>query len=173
MIDLPTLIAKMPTADKITADWGDRCPDHDPDCFSCQVWAARDAVSALLSRIEELEAEAETARGFEITWKNHRDELLEKNAAAEAKLAEAVKVKPLEWKGMVPTAETIVGEYSISRIGGNWSVGLLRHGNSYDVQIASGEAPLFEIALIEAKAAAQADYESRIRSALIPEKKEG
>ncbi len=78
----------------------------------------------------------------------------------------AVKVKALEWKGMVPTAETIVGAYSIGRIGGNWSVGLLRHGNSYEAQIASGEAPLFEIALVAAKAAAQADYERRIISAL-------
>lgn len=78
----------------------------------------------------------------------------------------AVKVKALEWKGLVPKAETIVGEYSIGRIGGSWNVWLTKHVGSYDTHIASGETVGFEEALTEAKAAAQADYERRIISAL-------
>lgn len=119
-------------------------------------------ITALLTRIEELEAEAETARGFEMTWKNHRDELLEKNAAAEAKLAEAVKVKPLEWlSDREPFfATTPFCRYRISPVhddtGLHWQTTVTYQGSSYHRSETE----------VEAKAAAQADYESRIRSAL-------
>ena len=29
-------------AARIRAEWGDRCPDHDPECPVCQAWLAYD-----------------------------------------------------------------------------------------------------------------------------------
>jgi hypothetical protein len=78
-----------------------------------------------------------------------------------------VSVKPLEWEDVVPRAETIVGIYSINRIGGEWNVRL--NGSPYDLgrEIDRGESSDFETALFEAKEAAWIDYEARIRSALL------
>lgn len=76
------------------------------------------------------------------------------------------KVKPLVWKGIVPISESIVGTYSIHRIGGEWMVRLSVHPHLHETQIASGKSPDFETALIDAKSAAQQDYEQRIMSAL-------
>ena len=167
--ELPAVKVSIPAAEEITADWGERCPDFEPGCFCCQMWAMHDEISRLQRENEHFTKSGiiEVAvRNISVSdYMNHWEG---RAADAEAKLAEEAKVRALEWKGMAPTAETIVGVYSIGRIGGNWSVGLLRHGNSYEAQIASGEAPLFEIALVEAKAAAQGDYERRIRSALVP-----
>ncbi|MBB5663211.1 hypothetical protein GGE68_001387 [Rhizobium leguminosarum] len=76
-------------------------------------------------------------------------------------------VAALEWKGIVPISESIVGTYSIHRIGGEWRVRLSVHPHLHETQIASGKSPDFETALIDAKAAAQRDYENRILSALV------
>lgn len=37
----------IPTAEEITRDWGDRCPDFEPGCFSCQMWAMHDEIERL------------------------------------------------------------------------------------------------------------------------------
>lgn len=83
-------------------------------------------------------------------------------AALEAKLAERVKVKPLEWTVFCSnsgnsTANTCVGEYVVQHEHDLWMVYLpyedVRHGKGHETRY-------------EAKAAAQADYESRILSAL-------
>jgi hypothetical protein len=121
----------IPTAEEITRDWGERCPDFEPGCFCCQMWAMHDEIGRL--------------RGV--------------SAGGE-------KVKALEWGCIVPISESIVGTYSIHRIGGEWRVRLSVHPHIHETQIASGKSPDFETALIDAKAAAQADYERRILSAL-------
>lgn len=130
----------IPTVEEITRDWGERCPDFEPGCFCCQMWAMHDEIE----RLRGISAGGET-----------------------------VKVKPLEWDGIVPISESIVGTYSIHRIGGEWRVRLSVHPHLHDTQIASGKSPEFETALSEAKAAAQADYEHRIRSALTSSATEG
>lgn len=79
----------------------------------------------------------------------------------------AVKVKALTWRGVVPIAESIVGTYSTSRINGKWKVMLSVSAHLHEATIARGEAPDFDMALVEAKAAAQQDYERRIMSALV------
>jgi len=77
----------------------------------------------------------------------------------------AVKVKELPWI-MDRVAETIVGTYSINRMGGEWNVRLGISPSDYGREIDFGIAADFEAALIEAKAAAKIDYEARILSAL-------
>ena len=32
-------------AKRITAEWGERCPDHDNDCPVCRAWAWYDKVA--------------------------------------------------------------------------------------------------------------------------------
>lgn len=103
MTDLPTLIAKMPTAEKITADWGERCPDHDGDCFCCQMWAAHDAVSALLGRVEELERELTDTQTANYCMNEDHAALKAKSAKARAEaLEEAAKLI----ERLAPTTET-------------------------------------------------------------------
>ena len=29
----------------ITEHWGERCPDHEPECLTCQAWAELDKLS--------------------------------------------------------------------------------------------------------------------------------
>lgn len=82
---------------------------------------------------------------------------------AEPREPVAVKVKALEWRG--DFAHTDIGMfYMISPYNGGAILEKCR-GSSTMKSVWPSED--------EAKAAAQADYESRIRSALIPEKKEG
>lgn len=73
MTDLPNI----PSAEKITADWGERCPDHDPDCFCCQMWAMHD-------RIQELQMQLVLSKPV-----YSRRQLEQRLADAESKLAEA------------------------------------------------------------------------------------
>lgn len=129
----------IPTAEEITRDWGERCPDFEPGCFCCQMWAMHDEIGRL--------------RGVSAG-------------------GEKVKVKPLEWR--VPSAygpkdpdpedialcaDGIAGIYGISR---KQSVGMERLlWWTEDPFTWTGYA-----SVNEAKAAAQADYEQRILSAL-------
>ncbi|NNH67778.1 hypothetical protein [Rhizobium laguerreae] len=39
--------ASIPAAEEITADWGERCPDFEPGCFCCQMWAMHDEITEL------------------------------------------------------------------------------------------------------------------------------
>ncbi|MGO7089420.1 hypothetical protein AB9E14_23380 [Rhizobium leguminosarum] len=71
-----------------------------------------------------------------------------------------VEVKPLEWDGI--HAKSIIGEYSIGAIGGEWKA-LMN-----DRQIASGLSLTHDGAKLDAKAAAQAHYDATILSALTP-----
>ena len=34
---------------QITAKFGERCPDYDPDCLTCRAWALRDVLAAMLA----------------------------------------------------------------------------------------------------------------------------
>lgn len=45
-------MSDMPTAGKITADWGERCPDYDADCPCCTVWAMHDEIERLRKALE-------------------------------------------------------------------------------------------------------------------------
>jgi hypothetical protein len=53
--------ASIPAAEEITADWGERCPDFEPGCFCCQMWAMHDEITALRARCEKAEAERDAA----------------------------------------------------------------------------------------------------------------
>lgn len=74
------------------------------------------------------------------------------------------KIKPLEWDdttfGAISSAESYFVERSGAAI---W----VRRGHFGTIQMPDGRARIFKTAA-EAKAAAQADYEARIRSALLP-----
>jgi len=76
-----------------------------------------------------------------------------------------VRVRDLVWKDH-NTAACVLGIYYIGRIGGEWEL-LFRPSPlcAYD-RISSGIEPNFEAALRSAQAAAQADYERRICSAI-------
>lgn len=99
------------------------------------------------------------------------EEALEAALLAERKAALAgVRVKPLEWvrdplgRGDF-SADTIAGQYSVGRLSDGYGA-ILRHivdGGQYDQDVARGLP-----SVKAAKAAANADYESRIRSALEP-----
>lgn len=45
--ELPAVKVSIPVAEEITADWGERCPDFEPGCFCCQMWAMHDEISRL------------------------------------------------------------------------------------------------------------------------------
>lgn len=79
-------------------------------------------------------------------------------------VGEGVRVKELEWTGDWPLeAETIMGTYEIW---GGYPDGRFKLIGPYH------KLKTFHVTPEEAKAAAQADYTSRIRSALEPEKAE-
>lgn len=93
----------------------------------------------------------------------------DRDRAASVKAGEVVAVRPLEWvdrgDGVHPRfiARTIVGDYAIDKTKGGafaWWVPVLR-------------GKIEEHTLDAAKAAAQADYEARIRSALVVEPVKG
>ena len=107
------------------------------------------ALGAALSRREWWEVEQAYNRIRDEFDRRPTDARLE---AAEAALAKAVEVKALEWHA--DNAHSIVGRYWITYTGGR--IGLHRDQQ----RIGKFGSP------DEAKAAAQADFEARIRSAL-------
>jgi hypothetical protein len=74
-----------------------------------------------------------------------------------------VRVKPLEWvdRGTWTTADCLLGRYEIDDVNGRW------HALGPSGFVSRGHA-----SIPEAKAAAQADYEARILSAIEPPKPE-
>jgi len=74
------------------------------------------------------------------------------------------RVKPLEWNEN-GIAKTIIGIYWIGRAGGDWRVFFQININRESI-IATGSASGFEQALIEARAAAEIDWQERGRAAL-------
>lgn len=86
-------------------------------------------------------------------------------AALEAKLAERVKVKPLEWvdgRNCECSAETVVGMYEVGFDDGWWAQ--LEGGVTWDWE--PDQDPRSYEGPGAAKAAAQADFDRRILSAL-------
>ncbi|MEN3145735.1 hypothetical protein ABCW43_00310 [Neorhizobium sp. IRAMC:178] len=45
---------KFPTAEEITRDWGERCPDVDQDCGCCQMWNTFDLLAAKDAELAKL-----------------------------------------------------------------------------------------------------------------------
>lgn len=89
------------------------------------------------------------------------DDLLSTADALSSLPAQAVGVKALEWEDRNPykgvAAPSVLGRYVIEPNAGTWRVYC---GPQYDVRGAGSS-------LVEAKAAAQADYQQRILSALV------
>jgi hypothetical protein len=103
-----------------------------------------------------------------VTLTGHvRDRLNELEAAFAARPAEPVAVKGLLWskRGDDWYAETHVGQYAVGLVHGSFITMLrgIMDGHMHDLRL---EQQPFHSAE-EAKASAQADYEQRIRSALI------
>lgn len=48
----------IPTAEEITTNWGERCPDYDANCPCCQMWAMHDRIDELEKTLEPFANEA-------------------------------------------------------------------------------------------------------------------
>jgi hypothetical protein len=70
----------------------------------------------------------------------------------------AIKIKPLEWDANI--ASSPVGSYRYGRVGGEWTLYFNERRIKADMQ------PDFQKAGSAARAAAQADFEARILSAI-------
>lgn len=79
--------------------------------------------------------------------------------------AAGFEIKPLEWEGSATGC--VLGIYHISIIGGDWELKFSCFWHAELFARAKGTALDFETALVEAKAAAQADFNQRIRSAIV------
>lgn len=91
--------------------------------------------------------------------------IIRRRAPAPASGVDAVAVKALEWRSHAWGAEADGGRYRIEDNGTNWTDD--RYWLFVNVGLLSNHRSKFAT-LDEAKAAAQADYEQRIRSALSP-----
>lgn len=119
---------------------------------------------ALFRRVDSSAALLEEALG-----------LIDRRTAPSAAQEAGWKVKPLEWRrptgcDTLSKVETIVGTYRVHtypEANGVW-FWRLSDESSYSVTVKNGEAPTEE----DAKAAAQADYERRVLSALSPAPKQ-
>lgn len=60
---------RFPTAEEITRDWGERCPDFDQDCGCCQMWATYDMVKGIQAENERLRKALENM----VKWHGRRD----------------------------------------------------------------------------------------------------
>lgn len=49
------------TAEEITAQWGDRCPDYNADCACCQMWKMFDQVEELTDKVDGLLSDLDSA----------------------------------------------------------------------------------------------------------------
>lgn len=60
----------IPTAEEITTNWGERCPDHDADCPCCQMWAMHDRIVELEKALQPFAAKADIIARDHPGW-NH------------------------------------------------------------------------------------------------------
>ena len=44
--------------DAVTEQWGERCPDFDPDCYCCLAWREIDELEALQDWVARFEKES-------------------------------------------------------------------------------------------------------------------
>lgn len=60
------------TAEEITQQYGERCPDVDHDCACCQMWSMYDKIEELTDKVDGLESDLESA--VEVAFKRGADE---------------------------------------------------------------------------------------------------
>jgi hypothetical protein len=45
-------MSRIPTAEEITSNWGERCPDYGEGCPCCEIWAMHDEIERLRKALE-------------------------------------------------------------------------------------------------------------------------
>jgi hypothetical protein len=129
-----------------------RAEDCIGECVKGMVMRLSPDATAALAEIRREAVEQE---------REYYDLLLQERADEIERLRAAPKVKPLEWDDV--QADSVFGVYDFGRIGGIWTLRLDGH------DIETGVSTNYRTAAGDAKAAAQADYERRILSALTQE----
>lgn len=134
-------------------------------------WAA--SLTALQARVEELERERDLAWRARHDWFKATGTANRRRYEAESQLAEArraVEVKPLVWKPIGDAEKaSVYGVRFIARCSfGEYFVNSGAYGKEGWSFSRLGYAEIAASSADEAKAAAQADFETRIRSALAP-----
>jgi DUF438 domain-containing protein len=52
-------MSRIPTAEEITANWGERCPDYGEGCPCCEMWSMHDEIERLRKALETIASETE------------------------------------------------------------------------------------------------------------------
>jgi len=91
-------------ADAITEQYGERCPDYEPECWCCKVWKQYDALTSLAAEVEALKRERDeliASTGEHITVRSEQREHIRKQAEDIMTLGKLVyddSDPPVEWK---------------------------------------------------------------------------
>ena len=73
----------------LTEHWGEKCPDYEPGCPTCDAWHQFDAIVALARRTEALDQiakqRAEKERKEAAAWDDYREMVFDASQSREAK----------------------------------------------------------------------------------------
>ncbi len=67
----------VPSAEEITAKWGEKCAEFDADCPCCQIWAMHDEIEDLADTVDGLESDLDSA--VEVAFKRGATEWVKLN----------------------------------------------------------------------------------------------
>lgn len=172
-------------AECITEQYGERCPDFEPGCYCCQAWAQYDALRTAQARGEEgmREAAAVAVESLISEWREQSDlppDAIERSAPLVGEFFNSVAQVVRE----LPLSDAPASQWRVKPLVWRYFDLKTEHGNgvwdanapwtTYSIEFCDGQAfpyycpkvsDQFET-LEAAKAAAQADYERRILSAL-------
>jgi hypothetical protein len=65
------------SAEEITAGWGEKCSEYEPECFTCQMWAQQDEIERLEDKVEGLTTDLDSA--VEVAFKRGATEWVRLN----------------------------------------------------------------------------------------------
>lgn len=88
-------------AQAIVEAFGERCPDHDPDCHTCRVWAQYDALASNRQKLER----AEQAVEFVARWAWRTDPPHASRKLADSERLSCIKCHPVIKKAAAPHIE--------------------------------------------------------------------
>lgn len=67
----------LPTSQEITADWGEKCGEYEPECPCCQIWAMFDEIEQLTDKVDGLSSDLDAA--VEVAFKRGATEWVRLN----------------------------------------------------------------------------------------------
>lgn len=101
-------------ADAITEQYGERCPDYEPECWCCKVWKQYDALATLAAEVEALRRERDRA---ERTLRHALEVAKDQEARADSLAAELAQCR--ETLGWIDAwVSNPVGSYSVLALDG-------------------------------------------------------